>query len=56
MTIKVVVELLNFETGSRSDLVRFDTNHRYRHSFLVILEYSNMEPRVWSTYIHIFAE
>ena len=48
MTIQVVVELLNL---SRSDLAAFDTNHMHRHSFLVILEYSNVKLRVWSTYI-----
>ena len=36
------------EEVMKIDLVGFDTNHGHRHSFLVILEYSNT---VWSTYI-----
>ena len=35
----------------RLDLAGFETNHMHRHSFIVILECSNMEPRIWITYV-----
>ena len=41
----------HFSAEESSFNEHFDTNHKHRHSFAVILEYSNMEPRVRSTYI-----
>ena len=47
-TCFIRVELL-LGTDVRLDLVGFDMNHK--HSFPVILEYSNIEPWTWSTYL-----